>query len=547
MKKVARQCVIPPTVKITTHSPFELLAVDLVTFPKSKDGYVGCCVAIDHNSKWLSAVPIRNKTTTTVCDALEHHIFPCLPRLPERLLSDNGKEFTSREFQEMLQRYSIKHVLTTPYKPSSNGCVERVNRTLGELLRSAESLDGTWRGNLTRAILTYNNTRHRELNLSPSEYLINKKHATRDAVLISETDAEFWRRGHPKFIAFAEGQHVLRKVPRQGHSANAKFMPKYEGPFEVTRINKNGVTYELERVDTRECIKAHHTQLIPWTAPPDYLKDRLRQFECRDQVEGVASELSDYQEEFDFEGFPALSTTSSSAEESSDTTDSESSVAFCHQGRTSNVAHKKLQIEVRDGDQGTDESMCFVEAVRSQDTSLVFGKPKNYCTVAPVDCYKLCCVDKDNQCEEVAFDNNDPQGRCSSPSEPSGIVLTPAEDLWELSSISASDEEVDLQVDSTHNEPDKWLGRLERYVGALDSVLEGASAAIGQMVSYISSPSTEFDGFVSTDLQEVDAQRKGVLSYMLADETHDERQSSQKSSSVEAFSRVSDQSLSEEL
>ena len=534
MMKVARQCYVPPTIKVVTRSPFELLAVDLVTFPKSKEGWIGCCVAIDHNSKWLAAMPIKNKTTTTVCNVLEHSIFPFVPRLPERLLSDNGKEFSSADFQEMLQRYSIKHVYTTPYKPSSNGCVERVNRTLGELLRSAESLKGSWRENLTRAILTYNNTRHRELNMSPAEYLLNQKHSVRDAVLVSEGDTAFWRSGHPKFVSFAVGQHVLKKVPRHGHLASSKFMPRYEGPFEVLLVNDNGVTYELNNVETKTRIKAHHTQLIPWTAPPDYLRDRLKQYEDVSKQEDLGEVHSDVGEP-DFSGFSALSTTSNSAVESPDTpSDSDCSVVFA-------MTNRKKRAE--SGEDEVDTSMCFVDESEVENESLIFvagaGSSMNH--------YRLCNVEEEtSQMEGVVAARQNMEPSDIVP-EQANIVLTPMEEIWEVSSVEASEVE-EFQNDATGGGEEQQLEKLEQYVdGAWDAIFGNESAVNRGRTSYVLPAVNEFDGFITNDYQEVNAKRREVLQKLKEDELQLEAQISSCFASVVDSDSGSSSSVSKEL
>ena len=539
LMKVARQCYVPPTVKIVTNAPFELLAVDLVTFPKSKDGWIGCCVAIDHNSKWLCAIPIRNKTTTTVCNILEHSIFSCLPRLPERLLSDNGKEFASKEFGEMLSRFSIKHVMTTPYKPSSNGCVERVNRTLGELLRSAESSQGDWRENLTRAIITYNNTRHRELNMSPAEYLMSKTHTVRDVVLISEADTAFWRSGHPKFVSFASGQYVLRKVPRQGHVASLKFKPKYEGPFKVAVVNDNGVTYELEN-EEGAVIKAHHTQLIPWTAPPDYLRDRLRLFEERNEKEEIAEQQSMSMEEPDFEGFQDLSTTSSSARESPNTvSDSDSTATFGQLQKSLEASHLVTAQSCQEGCE-LDSSICFGDAVESADSSVIFGGGMS--VVAAEDMYKLCSVeDQDSEDDGLSVSDYEPS-KDIAPEEATGIVLTPAEEIWEVSSINASTDEEDLLGNNTTDKPEGVMRTIGSLVGTLDSVIEGASAAFGQVISYVSSPSSGFGGFDGDDFSRVNVHRTEVLQRLATEEDQSEAHGTQEGWSLKVCSCGSEKS-----
>ena len=51
------------------------------------------------------------------------------------LRSDNGGEYTSRQFEGYLVKEGIKHQLTIPYTPLKNGISERKNRTLMEMER----------------------------------------------------------------------------------------------------------------------------------------------------------------------------------------------------------------------------------------------------------------------------------------------------------------------------------------------------------------------------------------------------------------------------
>ncbi|XP_064081891.1 uncharacterized protein LOC135198251 [Macrobrachium nipponense] len=55
MCKVSREVVIPPTLCISTSTPFELVAMDLISLPTSSTGYVGCLMIVDHYSKWVTA------------------------------------------------------------------------------------------------------------------------------------------------------------------------------------------------------------------------------------------------------------------------------------------------------------------------------------------------------------------------------------------------------------------------------------------------------------------------------------------------------------
>ena len=55
--------------------------------------------------------------------------------LPEVVVSDNATAFTSGEFSNSLRRNGIKHTLTPPYHPASNGLVECSVQTFKERLK----------------------------------------------------------------------------------------------------------------------------------------------------------------------------------------------------------------------------------------------------------------------------------------------------------------------------------------------------------------------------------------------------------------------------
>jgi len=52
------------------------------------------------------------------------------------LRSDNGGEYTSKEFKNYLTSKGIEHYLSIPRQPEQSGVAERMNRTLIEHARS---------------------------------------------------------------------------------------------------------------------------------------------------------------------------------------------------------------------------------------------------------------------------------------------------------------------------------------------------------------------------------------------------------------------------
>jgi hypothetical protein len=319
---------LPPIRKIKTTAPFELLAVDLIAMPRTGNRNVCCLVTIDHNSKWLRVVPLTAKTATVVTGAMRKHVLPSLPRLPNKILSDNGPEFAAKEFNLLLDEYSINHVFTTPYKPSSNGIVERVNRTVLELLRNLRVEKSTsWDDEISRVVTFYNSSPHSELGMSPSCYLLEMKHDLTPHLPVPAEDVEYWRTGNPSFVSFKLGQKVLRKVVFMGRNVIDKLADRYEGPYKVLKKNSNNVSYIIKHTTTGREIRAHHTQLRRYFEPPAYLTEHP----CFPRVvQGEVPVLDD--EEVEQEGVPRLEPTPvtygcswlPSSEEPCSTTDSDS-------------------------------------------------------------------------------------------------------------------------------------------------------------------------------------------------------------------------------
>ena len=52
--------------------------------------------------------------------------------LPEMVVTDNGSNFVSSEFEDFLKMNGIRHIRTVPYHPASNGLAESTVQTFKE-------------------------------------------------------------------------------------------------------------------------------------------------------------------------------------------------------------------------------------------------------------------------------------------------------------------------------------------------------------------------------------------------------------------------------
>lgn len=108
---------------------FRHINIDIVgPFPPS-NGNRYCLTIIDRFSRWPEAIPVPDMTAPTIAQAL---VSGWISRfgVPTHITSDQGRQFQSTLFAELVRIFGISHFRTTPYHPQSNGIIERWHRTL---------------------------------------------------------------------------------------------------------------------------------------------------------------------------------------------------------------------------------------------------------------------------------------------------------------------------------------------------------------------------------------------------------------------------------
>ena len=123
--------------------PSERVCIDLVgPFPKAKGGFQYLLTYIDMATRWPEAIPLR-KTTTSIVITQLRNIF-ARNGFPTTLVSDNGPQFVSTQFEKFLKTNGIQHVKTSPYHPQGNGVVERLHGTLNSIVAKTTEKKGNW-------------------------------------------------------------------------------------------------------------------------------------------------------------------------------------------------------------------------------------------------------------------------------------------------------------------------------------------------------------------------------------------------------------------
>ena len=80
-------------------------------------------IMVDAYSKWLCVESMNTTTSTKTINVLRSWF--AIYGLPVELVSDNGPQLCSAEFELFLSKNGIKHILVPQYHPQSNGAAER--------------------------------------------------------------------------------------------------------------------------------------------------------------------------------------------------------------------------------------------------------------------------------------------------------------------------------------------------------------------------------------------------------------------------------------
>lgn len=277
--------------------PWQIIAIDYVgPFPRAKGSGNTCLLVItDIFSKFVIIQPLKEAKAKQLTFFMENMIF-LLFGVPEILLSDNGAQFTSKEFKNLLQKYGVNHWLTPVYFPQVNNA-ERTNRVITSAIRALiKKEQNEWDANIYKIAHSINNAIHSSSKFSP--YFVNfgrnqissgeeyqaireleldrnpdeKEHSDKMKNIFEEVRknlktaydkfSKYYNLRAGKMLQFAVGQIVLKKnyfLSDKGKGFNAKLAPKYSEAIVKKKVGD--YCYILEDMNGKNLGMYHISQL----------------------------------------------------------------------------------------------------------------------------------------------------------------------------------------------------------------------------------------------------------------------------------------------
>ena len=164
--KVSRHVKTPFNSFDPTDQRFEHIHVDIVGPLPTCQGYRYCLTMSDRFTRWPEVAPMEDMTADTVVKTLYSSWiarFGC----PRRITTDQGRQFEAAITTSLMNLLGIKRCRTTPYRPQSNGLIERWHRTMKAAIMCQENEN--WVDSLPTVLLGLRTAIKDDLKCSPAE------------------------------------------------------------------------------------------------------------------------------------------------------------------------------------------------------------------------------------------------------------------------------------------------------------------------------------------------------------------------------------------
>lgn len=123
-------------------------------------------ICINRFTRWPKAIPLCDISAETIATAFFSGWISRFG-VPKEIVTDQGRQFESSLFNEVLKLLGIKRIRTTTYNPAANGLIERWHRTLKAALKC--NFESNWVKALPTVLLNLRSTFKPELEASVAE------------------------------------------------------------------------------------------------------------------------------------------------------------------------------------------------------------------------------------------------------------------------------------------------------------------------------------------------------------------------------------------
>ncbi|UYV70994.1 hypothetical protein LAZ67_8001358, partial [Cordylochernes scorpioides] len=281
--------------------PFSIVHMDHVgAFVRSTRGNQELFVIVDNLTRFVRLSSVRNTSTQNVLKVMKSFVNDL--GLSDKIISDRGSCFTSRQFEEFCRGNGIHHTLNSTKHPQGNGMVERVNRTVLSTIATGieDPRRKDWDLKIKEVERDLNNAVNKTKNKTPFETLHGYSPRFHDGILrrLADEDMDPWTEPERiqesvrtqienkqeimktnydkkkcRTLQFEVGEIVVKRHVPKMTGEPTKAQPKYRGPLIITEVLPSD-TYRVTQLSERTggrfyTTTAHISQLKSWHSEKD--------------------------------------------------------------------------------------------------------------------------------------------------------------------------------------------------------------------------------------------------------------------------------------
>lgn len=203
-------------------------------------------VTVDYFSNFIEADYLHSTTADTVITKLKGHFARF--GVPKSVMSDNGPQFSGKEFLKFAQRWGFQHITSSPGHPRSNGRAEAAVKIIKHMMKKANHD----KQDQYEALLELRNT-PRQSNKSPAELMLARRARTLVPTMAPNKPTEMTNNGNDK-------QEKRQQSIKNSYNKQSEDLPPlqprqpvyYRNPGQTTGWNKGRIIESKDRRYTIE-------------------------------------------------------------------------------------------------------------------------------------------------------------------------------------------------------------------------------------------------------------------------------------------------------
>lgn len=204
--------------------PYERVAVDILgPLPETLNKNKYILVIGDYFSKWTEAFPLPNQEAQSIARVLVEE-WVCRYGVPRSLHSDQGRNFESNLFKELCRLLQINKSRTSPYRPQSDGLIERFNRTLLSMLSLfVDENQMNWDRLLSYVMMAYRSSVQASTGFTPYKVLFGQEMVLPVDIMLGVDNTPKFQSVNEYVTGISESlSTVVEAVKRHQHQASQR-------------------------------------------------------------------------------------------------------------------------------------------------------------------------------------------------------------------------------------------------------------------------------------------------------------------------------------